>query len=172
MSNEVLPFVVRMATDRDFKGISKLKEEVQQLHIEGRPDLYANTSASLDRNTYEIWLNDTNIEVFVVEDNNKEILAYMILDIKEPSNNPILLERKTLFIRNIGVSELCRGTGIGKTLVQKVFEYAKEIQATSVELNVLEFNEKAIRFYEKLGFKTKSRQMECVFPNGGHHTCP
>ncbi|MDZ5609907.1 hypothetical protein U2I54_23340 [Bacillus pseudomycoides] len=68
MSNEVLPFVVRMATDRDFKGISKLKEEVQQLHIEGRPDLYANTSASLDRNTYEIWLNDTTIEVFVVED--------------------------------------------------------------------------------------------------------
>ncbi|MGQ0418391.1 GNAT family N-acetyltransferase, partial [Bacillus sp. HC-TM] len=34
--------------------------------------------------------------------------------------------------------------------------------ATSVELNVLEFNKKAIRFYEKLGFKTQSRQMELV----------
>ncbi|WP_028401944.1 GNAT family N-acetyltransferase [Ectobacillus panaciterrae] len=165
MSNEGLLFVARVATDKDFKGISKLKEQVQQLHVEGRPDLYANTSASLDRNTYETWLNDTTIEVFVVEGNNKEILAYMILDIKEPSNNPILLERKVLFIRNIGVSEVCQGTGIGKALVQKAFEYTKEIQATSVELNVLEFNEKAIRFYEKLGFKTKSRQMECVLPN-------
>jgi diamine N-acetyltransferase len=165
MFNEVLPFTVRSATLKDFRGISNLKEQVQQLHIKGRPDLYANTSASLDRNTYETWLNDTTIEVFVVEDNNEEILAYMILDIKEPSNNPILLERKVLFIRNIGVSEICRGTGIGKILVQKAFEYAKEIQATSVELNVLEFNEKAIRFYEKLGFKTKSRQMECVLPN-------
>lgn len=165
MSNEVLPFTVRLATSKDFWNISNIKEQVQQLHIEGRPDLYANTSASLDRNTYETWLNDTTTEVFVVEDNNKEILTYMILDIKEPSNNPILLERKVLFIRNIGVSKICRGTGIGKTLVQKAFEYAKEIQATSVELNVLEFNEKAIRFYEKLGFKTKSRQMECVLPN-------
>ncbi|MCU5026666.1 GNAT family N-acetyltransferase [Bacillus cereus] len=165
MSNEVLPFIVRMATDQDFKGISKLKEQVHQLHIEGRPDLYANASASLDRNTYETWLNDTTIKVFVVEDNNKEILGYMILDIKEPSNNPILLERKVLFIRNIGVSKICRGTGIGKTLVQKAFEYAKEIQVTSVELNVLEFNENAIQFYEKLGFKTKSRQMECSLTN-------
>lgn len=165
MSNEVLPFTIRSATSKDFQDISNIKEQVQQLHIEGRPDLYVNTSASLDQNTYETWLNDTTIEVFVVEDNNKEILAYMILDIKEPSNNPILLERKVLFIRNIGVSKICRGAGIGKTLVQKAFEYAKEIQATSVELNVLEFNEKAIQFYEKLGFKTKSWQMECVLPN-------
>lgn len=126
MSNEVLPFIVRMATDQDFKGISKLKEQVHQLHIEGRPDLYANASASLDRNTYETWLNDTTIKVFVVEDNNKEILGYMILDIKEPSNNPILLERKVLFIRNIGVSKICRGTGIGKTLVQKHLSMPKK----------------------------------------------
>ncbi|GIX59990.1 GNAT family N-acetyltransferase [Bacillus cereus] len=165
MSNEVLPFTVRLATSKDFQDISNIKEQVQQLHIEGRPDLYVNTSTSLDQNTYETWLNDTATEVFVVEGNNKEILAYMILDIKEPSNNLILLERKVLFIRNIGVSKICRGTGIGKTLVQKAFKYAKEIQATSVELNVLEFNEKAIQFYEKLGFKTKSRQMECVLPN-------
>lgn len=165
MSNEVLPFVVRMATDEDFKGISKLKKQVQQLHIEGRPDLYADTLVSLERNTYESWLSDRTVEVFVVEDNSKEILAYMILDIKELANNPILLERKILFIRNIGVSKICRGTGIGKTLVQKAFEYAKEIQAISVELNVLEFNETAISFYEKLGFKTKSRQMECGLPN-------
>lgn len=119
----------------------------------------------MDRNAYETWLNDTTIEIFVVEDNNKEILAYIILDIKEPSENPKLVERKVLFIRNIGVSEICRGTGIGERLVQKAFEYAKEIQATSVELNVLEFNKKAIRFYEKLGFKTQSQQMEFVFSN-------
>lgn len=165
MSNEVLPFTVRLATSKDFCNISNINKQVHQLHIEGRPDLYANTSASLDRNAYETWLNDTTIEIFVVENNNKEILAYMILDIKEPSQNPLLLERKVLFIRNIGVNEICRGTGIGKILVQKAFEYAKEIQATSIELNVLEFNEKAIRFYEKLGFKTKSQQMEFVLPN-------
>ncbi|PGA41408.1 GNAT family N-acetyltransferase, partial [Bacillus toyonensis] len=62
-------------------------------------------------------------------------------------------------------SEICQGAGIGKILVQKSFDYAKEIQATSVELNVLEFNKKAIRFYEKLGFKTQSQQMEFVLPD-------
>ncbi|HDX9613656.1 TPA: GNAT family N-acetyltransferase [Bacillus toyonensis] len=165
MSNEVLPFTVRLATSKDFGDISNINKQVQQLHIEGRPDIYAKTSVSLDRNAYETWLNDTTIEIFVVEDNNKEILAYIILDIKEPYENPKLVERKVLFIRNIGVSEICRGTGIGEILIQKAFEYAKDIQATSIELNVLEFNKKAIRFYEKLGFKTQSQQMEFVFSN-------
>lgn len=165
MSNEVLPFTVRLATSKDFEDISNINKQVQQLHIEGRPDIYAKTSVSLDRNAYETWLNDTTIEIFVVEDNSKEILAYIILDIKEPSENPKLVERKVLFIRNIGVSEIGRGTGIGEILVQKAFEYAKEIQATSVELNVLEFKKKAIRFYEKLGFKTQIQQMEFVFSN-------
>ncbi|MDA2067804.1 GNAT family N-acetyltransferase [Bacillus cereus] len=165
MSNEVLPFTVRLAAPEDFWDISNISKQVQQLHIEGRPDIYSDTSASLDHNAYEEWLTDKTIEIFVVEDNNKEILAYIILDIKEPSENPKLVERKVLFIRNIGVSEICQGTGIGKILVQKVFEYAKEIQATSVELNVLEFNKKAIQFYQKLGFKTQSRQMEFVLPD-------
>ncbi|PEL52064.1 GNAT family N-acetyltransferase [Bacillus toyonensis] len=165
MSNEVLPFTVRLATSKDFGDISNINKQVQQLHIEGRPDIYAKTSVSLDRNAYETWLNDTTIEIFVVEDNNKEILAYIILDIKEPSENPKLVKRKVLFIRNIGVSEICRGTGIGEILIQKAFEYAKDIQATSIELNVLEFNKKAIRFYEKLGFKTQSQQMEFVLSN-------
>ncbi|EJQ32388.1 hypothetical protein IEC_05400 [Bacillus toyonensis] len=165
MSNEVLPFTVRLATSKDFGDISNINKQVQQLHIEGRPDIFAKTSVSLDYKAYEAWLNDITIEIFVVEDNNKEILAYIILDIKESSENPKLVERKVLFIRNIGVSEICRGTGIGKILVQKAFEYAKDIQATSVELNVLEFNKKAIRFYEKLGFKTQSQQMEFVLSN-------
>lgn len=162
MSNEVLPFTVRLAAPEDFSDISNINKQVQQLHIEGRPDIYSDTSASMDYNAYEAWLNNKTIEIFVVEDNNKAILAYIILDIKEPSENPKLVERKVLFIRNIGVSEICQGTGIGKILVQKAFEYAKEIQATSVELNVLEFNKKAIQFYEKLGFKTQSRQLEFV----------
>lgn len=126
MSNEVLPFTVRLATPEDFWNISNINKQVQQLHIEGRPDIYADTSASLDRNAYEEWLKDRTIEIFVVEDNNKEILAYIILDIKEPSENPKLVERKVLFIRNIGVSEICQGTGIGKILVKKYLSTLKK----------------------------------------------
>ncbi|NRD79859.1 GNAT family N-acetyltransferase [Bacillus sp. BRMEA1] len=167
MFNEFSPFTVRSATLKDFMGISNLKEQVQQLHIEGRPDLYADASASLEIATYETWLNSTDTKIFIVEDNDKEIIAYIILDIKKPADsNPILRERKILFIRSIGVSKTCRGQGIGKILIKKAFEYCKEIHAESVELNVLEFNENAIRFYEKLGFKTKSRQLEwLVFNN-------
>ncbi|EJR57416.1 hypothetical protein IIO_04943 [Bacillus cereus VD115] len=53
MSNEVLPFTVRIATSEDFWDISNINKQVQQLHIEGRPDIYSDTSASLDHNAYE-----------------------------------------------------------------------------------------------------------------------
>lgn len=39
MSNEVLPFTVRLATSKDFEDISNINKQVQQLHIEGRPDI-------------------------------------------------------------------------------------------------------------------------------------
>ncbi|MDQ0246824.1 ribosomal protein S18 acetylase RimI-like enzyme [Bacillus fengqiuensis] len=132
----------------------------------GRADLYAGDSASLDGNTYKTWLNSKDTKVLIAENNNKEVLTYMILDIKNPAeDNPLLRERKVLLIRSIGVSETCRGQGIGKIMIAKAFEYGKEVQAESVELNVLEFNENAVRFYEKLGFKTKSRQLEWLISN-------
>jgi ribosomal protein S18 acetylase RimI-like enzyme len=46
--------------------------------------------------------------------------------------------------------------------MQAAFQYAKDISAVSVELNVLGFNEEAIQFYKTLGFQTKSRQLEYI----------
>ncbi|TYR81401.1 GNAT family N-acetyltransferase [Priestia megaterium] len=154
-------YKIRSAMVKDFEDISVLKEQVQQLHLEGRPDLYTPASGSLDKHTYEMWLASEDMEVFVIEDKEQQLLAYMILDIKKSGDtNPILRDRTIVFIRSIGVSEVCRGKGIGKILMHKAFDYCREIQAESVELNVLEFNKSAIRFYESLGFKTKSRQLE------------
>ena len=44
-------------------------------------------------------------------------------------------------------------------LMHKMQAWAIEKGATSIELNVYEFNETAISFYEKLGYRTLSRKM-------------
>jgi ribosomal protein S18 acetylase RimI-like enzyme len=43
--------------------------------------------------------------------------------------------------------------------MDKVQEWALAKGATSIELNVYEFNETAISFYESLGYQTFSRRM-------------
>ena len=48
----------------------------------------------------------------------------------------------------------------GKVFFGKIVEYAKTIEADSLELGVWEFNEDAIKFYESMNLRTKSRLME------------
>jgi len=45
-----------------------------------------------------------------------------------------------------------RGRGVGRALVERVFEWAREHGATRVDLWVTETNEPAIRLYESCGF--------------------
>ncbi|OQA95517.1 MAG: Acetyltransferase (GNAT) family protein [Chloroflexi bacterium ADurb.Bin222] len=44
-------------------------------------------------------------------------------------------------------------------LMGTVYEWALTKGASSIELNVYEFNKAAIAFYEKLGYETLSRKM-------------
>lgn len=47
-----------------------------------------------------------------------------------------------------------RGKGTGEKVMQQLVQYAFEkLQATTIELNVFDWNSSAIRCYEKIGFK-------------------
>ncbi|MBO7573166.1 MAG: GNAT family N-acetyltransferase, partial [Bacilli bacterium] len=52
--------------------------------------------------------------------------------------------------------------GIGKSLYQKVVETAKENNCYEVTLNVWPGNDAALKFYEKMGMKTRSVFMEHI----------
>jgi GNAT superfamily N-acetyltransferase len=51
-----------------------------------------------------------------------------------------------------------RGTGAADALVSFVKAWAAEVGATQVRLNVVESNERAIRCYERAGFRATGRQ--------------
>ena len=66
---------------------------------------------------------------------------------------------------NIEIDEMCineqfRKKGIGKKLFEDVKNYAKEINANYIELMVWDFNQSAMKFYEKMGMKTRIKRME------------
>lgn len=45
-------------------------------------------------------------------------------------------------------------------LFTHIVDYAKSNEASSIQLNVWDFNENAIKFYESLGMSTRNRRME------------
>jgi GNAT superfamily N-acetyltransferase len=63
-------------------------------------------------------------------------------------------------VDSIVVRSEYQGKDIGQRLMAEIDEWAASRCAASIELNVYEFNTKAIAFYQSLGYKPLSRKME------------
>lgn len=64
---------------------------------------------------------------------------------------------------NVFVMPEYRSSGVGKLMLDKVFEYAAEIGCDASELNCYIQNEKGIQFWNNLGFKAIGYHMQKVF---------
>ena len=62
-------------------------------------------------------------------------------------------ENNTIFLSKIYLKESNQTKGIGQLMLNRVVDFAKEKGAKAVHLTVNKHNAKAIRFYEKNGFK-------------------
>jgi GNAT superfamily N-acetyltransferase len=60
---------------------------------------------------------------------------------------------QTMYLEDILVTESMRGRGIGKMLIEKLIEEAKEKGFKRITWQVLGWNEPAINFYKKFGAK-------------------
>ena len=76
------------------------------------------------------------------------------------SNN--MVPFKSLFIDDLCVDQEARGQHIGESLFEYVKSEAKQLGCYEVTLNVWSGNTSAEKFYEKMGMKTKERQMEYI----------
>ena len=82
-------------------------------------------------------------DVFVAEQ-EEEIVGMALYYIKYST-----WKGRCVFLEDIVVTEASRGTGIGKELFEEVVNVSKEIGVHRMEWQVLDWNEPAIKFYEK-----------------------
>lgn len=152
---------IRLAKDSDVKRLAQLLEGVQQLHAEGRPDIFRmGTAKYSDQKIMEI-INDktTPVYVAVIDDN---VIGYAFCEIKIEKGTNNLYERKTFYIDDLCVDSVFRGRGIGKKLYEHAKKTAKEQGCFHLTLNVWHLNENALRFYEKCGMKPLKTTMETL----------
>ena len=90
----------------------------------------------------------------------KKIIGVLIYKIKEIKKHINLKDRNVLWIDELVVDEKNRGNGTGKVLFKEVMKIAKIKKCNFVELNCWDFNENAIKFYEKCEMKTQRNIME------------
>jgi diamine N-acetyltransferase len=149
---------IRNLHANDFAGLRELVQQVHNLHLSKRPDIFGDVDP-LSLEYFEYILKDESTITLVAELDG-QIVGYCILIIKKPSSNPLMKPRKVLFMDNLCVHENYRNQGIGKKLYLEALTRARQLGADSLELSVWSFNENAIEFYKAMGMTEKIITME------------
>ena len=123
---------IRKAEKKDIPRILALLGQVLQIHAELRPDIFIPGTTKY-----------TPCE---------------LAELLEQEDHPIYVA--------VDEDDLCMGYAFCQLIGESLFEYvkqqAKELGCYEVTLNVWAGNTSAEHFYEKMGMKTKERQMEYI----------
>jgi ribosomal protein S18 acetylase RimI-like enzyme len=103
--------------------------------------------------------------LFVVE-TGRALVGFVHAVIRDAPANPVFVPRRYAIVEGIGVKSECQNQGLGRRLMDTVHEWAMAQGATSIELNVYEFNQTALDFYRGLGYEALSRKMSRALNRG------
>jgi len=88
--------------------------------------------------------------IFFVAENGDEMIGYAKLI--EHSTEKSVTDKNPIELSKLYVAHEFHGQGIAQTLMEKCFDEAEDKNYQTMWLGVWEFNFRAQRFYEKLGF--------------------
>ena len=148
--------IVRLPRLQDYERVSKIMDQVQQLHVEWRPDVYKPASPLITMDMFEAILKDENWYVAEADGVVVGVLELM----KRHVESPAQVMKDVLFISTMAVDEKYRGKGIGHLFFEKVKRLKQEKGYDTIELQVNAKNRLAYELYRKYGFTEKSINME------------
>ena len=100
---------------------------------------------------------NSGVIVAAVED---EIVGFAVVQYIVRPESPYNKERRYSHIEEFGVDEKHRRKGIAAAMIDFIKEDAKNRGFKRIELDMWEFNDGALAFYENAGLKTYRRYME------------
>ena len=148
--------IVRLPRLQDYERVSQIMDQVQQLHVEWRPDVYKPASPLITMDMFEAILKDGNWYVAEADGVVVGILELM----KRHVESPAQVTKDVLFISTMAIDEKYRGKGIGHLFFEKVKRLKQEKGYDTIELQVNAKNRLAYEMYRKYGFTEKSINME------------
>lgn len=164
MANNKNEIIIRRAKQEDIPVIIKLIKELAQ--YEKLSDQVTATEDLLRKNLFG---KNQFVEIWLAEYQN--VIAGQVILF---NNFSTFRGKPGLFIEDLFVLPEFRNNGIGKRLLLKVIELAKERDCGRVEWNVLDWNKPAISFYKKIGaesldewitFRVKGENFDVILNN-------
>ncbi|MBO6000127.1 MAG: GNAT family N-acetyltransferase [Lachnospiraceae bacterium] len=149
---------VRFAEKGDLERVNELRKQVNELHVQGEPGIFKKGfNKELQDYIYTVFSDP--LKKIVVYENDSGICAFAVLNHIVKPENPFMYVRDYLDIDEFGVDEAYRRQGIGTEMIRFIRGYARNEGFDRLELNMWEFNQSALEFYEAAGFATYRRYM-------------
>lgn len=154
-----MEITIRSPKLQDYDRFSNIMNQVQQLHVDWRPDVYKPAHPLITKEMFEEILESEN---WYVAETNGIVVGVLEL-IKRHVESPSQVTKNILFISSMAVDKEYRGKGIGHHFFEKVKQIKEENGYDSIELQVNAKNQMAYEMYKNYGFTEKSINMELKF---------
>lgn len=151
--------LIRPAEAADYGSVEAIMKEVQQLHIDWRPDIYKAADPVYSREHFENLISRKQLLVAQEDGKVVGILTFLYRHVESDKQ----VTRDVLFVDDLAVKEEYRGRGIGTALLKTARQKVIDEKLDGLELQVNARNQGARRMYEKLGFTEKSINLELLF---------
>jgi len=165
-----MELVIRRANEKDFTGLRELYHQVDALHHRALPQLFKAPDDILRTSEFIQEQLSQEETLLLVAERSGQVIGFVLAVIHQ-RDHPLLIPFRVVHIDEIVVDEQFFGTGLAQKLVEQVDRWAQEKDAREIQLQVFEFNQRAVAFYEKVGFTTASRRMwrEVTWPSEDEH---
>ncbi|AUM96945.1 TPA: GNAT family N-acetyltransferase [Clostridium botulinum] len=154
-----MTMIIRAVSPEDYKDINEIR-----CMLGVRENILGRISERLEESKGFIQSLDHNDHLLVAEikeEDEKKIVGVIGLNV---NSNP-----RTRHTASLGmmVHKAYQGTGIGKKLMSEILDLADNwLMLVRIELGVFTDNEKAIKLYEKFGFKIEGTKKYAAIKNG------
>jgi len=150
---------IRLAAEQDIDHLIPLYTEFHEFHVLGvpdrlrRPDAYDETWL---RDALHTILSNDDAALFVV-DSGEELIGLAEVYLRQDEPHSLTVAHRYGHLQSLIISTSHRKKGLGKQLVTAAQQWAKERDATEMQLDIWEFEAGPLPFYEALGYRTLKR---------------
>jgi GNAT superfamily N-acetyltransferase len=143
---------IRTASLDDYEAICALFDELDEFHRRARPEMFQSFAGPVrERERIARWLADADSTILVAE-GDAGVVGLAVLLTNAPSGFAGAVARKVIEVSNLVVRADQRNQRVGRQLLMAAMDWARQHQATHVEVAVHDVNRDARRFYEDFGF--------------------
>ncbi|MDE7323503.1 MAG: GNAT family N-acetyltransferase [Lachnospiraceae bacterium] len=151
--------IVRNAQRQELERVNEMRRMVNDVHVSGRPDVFReNFCDELRQHIYDKYdACDSDVLVAVADE---VVCGFAIVEYIERPQSAYINSRRFYHVKEFGVDEKYRRKGVATALISFMKDDARKMGFHKMELDMWEFNDGALAFYENVGFKTYRRYME------------